>query len=276
MIIQKQIAHPHALMACLGLLCLTASNARDVTVTIQNLSPSGGVLLTPFWLGVHDGSFDLYDRGVAASMALERLAEDGSTGPLSDAFTASGAGGHQTTLLGPVIPPIAPGQSASHVFTLDPGSASDRYFSYASMVIPSNDAFVANGNPVAHPLFDAAGNFLSADILRLGNHVLDAGTEINDELPATTAFLGQAAPNTGPAQNGVVELHSGFNPVGTGGILDGSFLGFSFGNADFTGQGYSLARITVTSSQVPDGGGTLAFAGLVLGGLGFFARSRNR
>jgi hypothetical protein len=29
------------------------------------------------------------------------------------------------------------------------------YFSYVSMVLPSNDAFVANGDPMKHMIFDA-------------------------------------------------------------------------------------------------------------------------
>jgi len=34
-------------------------------------------------------------------------------------------------------------------FTPDAMSLMSRYFSYASMLIPSNDAFIANGNPLA-------------------------------------------------------------------------------------------------------------------------------
>jgi hypothetical protein len=36
--------------------------------------------------------------------------------------------------------------------------------------------------------------------------VLDAGTEVNDEAPANTAFFGQAAPNTGIDESGLVQF----------------------------------------------------------------------
>ena len=265
-----------------GSLCLliafhdATAFAADVRVTIQNLSPSGGTLLTPLWVGFHDGTFDLYDRGAPASAALERLAEDGMTGPLSGAFAASGAGGVDGTILASAgFPPFAPGAIASMDFSLDPLSPSHRYFSYAAMVIPSNDAFIGNGNPLAFPIFDGSGSFLGADFIVVGSMVLDAGTEMNDELPANTAFLGQAAANTGVDQSGNVELHAGFAPAGSGGILDGAFAGFSFANADFLSSGYSIARITVT--PVPEGSTVLTGAVLAgsLAGWAFLRRRQN-
>ncbi len=87
------------------------------------------------------------------------------------------------------------------------------------MIIPSNDAFVANGNPLAFPIFDSAGGFLGADFTVLGSQVLDAGTEVNDELPMNTAFFGQKAPDVGVPQGGVVSLHPGFLPPSAGRIL---------------------------------------------------------
>jgi len=250
--------------------------AADVRVTIQNLSPSGGTLLTPVWVGFHDGTFDLYDPGAPASAALERLAEDGMTGPLSGAFAASGAGGVDGTIFGSVgFPPFAPGSTASMDFSLNPHLPSHRYFSYASMVIPSNDGFIGNGNPLAFPIFDGSGSFLGADFIVLGTMVLDAGTELNDELPVNTAFFGQTSPNTGVDQNGNVELHPGFAPAGSGGILDGTFAGFSFANADFLSSGYSIARITVT--PVPEGSTVLTGTVLAgsLAGWAFLRRRQN-
>ena len=129
-------------------------NEVEVTVVIENLAPPGGNYLTPVWVGFHDGSFDLYDRGAPASGAIERLAEDGDTGPLSMAFD----GGAQATIPSDVgIPPLAPGETATMTFTLDGRDPSNRYFSYASMVIPSNDAFNANGDPRAYRVFNPGG-----------------------------------------------------------------------------------------------------------------------
>jgi hypothetical protein len=242
--------------------------AANVRVTIQNLAPVNGTFQTPVWVGFHDGAFDLYDQGAPASMALERIAEDGNTGPLNDAFSAAQPSGAQSVVPGPGGP-FAPSDMASMDFNLDGMSGNQRYFSYASMVIPSNDAFVANGNPLAFEIFDAAGNFLGADILVLGSQILDAGTEVNDELPMNTAFLGQMTPDTGVDENGTVQLHPGFLMI-DGGILDDPM----FANADFTAPGYQALRITI--SAVPDGGSAFGLLGIACATLAGFRGIRAR
>ncbi|NEN88240.1 MAG: hypothetical protein F6K48_04645 [Okeania sp. SIO3H1] len=50
-------------------------------------------------------------------------------------------------------------------FTLDASLASSRYFSYGAMGLPSNDAFIANENPLGIRIFDEDGNFLGADFI---------------------------------------------------------------------------------------------------------------
>ncbi len=242
-----------------GCVLLTSSFvwALSVQVTIQNLSPANGVFLTPLWVGFHDGSFDLYDRGTAIGGAsglpagLESLVEDGDTGPVSSNFGSSSAGGNggvDGTVLGVSsgLPgPIDPQETATSQ-TFDIQAGNNQYFSYASMVIPSNDAFIANGNPLIHELFDGMGNFVGADFFVLGSQVLDAGTEVNDEVPMNTAFLGQMDPNTGIAEGGTVESHLGFIPGGN--ILQ------AFPGGDFTESGYQVARISVSSvpAAVPE------------------------
>lgn len=236
----------------------------DVTLTIVNDSPANGTYFTPVWLGVHDGTFDLFDSGSAISPELERLAEDGNTAPLSAAFLASDGAGLDTTVLsGQGIPPFAPGESATITLRLDANNPKHRYLSFASMIIPSNDAFIGNGSPTAYPLFDASGNFIGSSILRLGSQVYDAGSEVNDELPANTAFFGQTAPDTGVTEDGVVRLHQGFNPVGSGGILDDP----QFANADFTADGFALfgleafETLAITTIGYDDGNVSLAWRG---------------
>jgi len=218
-----------------------------VVVTIENLAPNMGTFQTPFWVALHDGNFDIYDRDQPADFtfpqfpdALERLAEDGTTSVIASAFFAQGFGMIEATLPGPEGP-VAPGDIVSKSFLVDPHAASNRYFSYASMIIPSNDAFVANGNPIAHEVFDQHGNFVGGSFFITGAQVLDAGTEVNDEIPANTAFLGQAAPNTGADEQGAVVLHQGFNPLGSGGILDVP----RFAVAAFTQLGYPVLRVSL-------------------------------
>ena len=94
-----------------------------IRVTIANLAPANGTFLTPVWVGFHNGTFDLYDSGAAASAALERVAEDGDTGALTTAFSSFGAGTIQGTLGGG---PIAPGASVTFTFDLNPLDANNR------------------------------------------------------------------------------------------------------------------------------------------------------
>lgn len=250
---------------CFGFLIMASSaKAAEIRVTIENLAPANGNYLTPVWVGFHNGGFDIYDTDTPAAGFLERLAEDGNTAPISNAFTVIGSGTAQGTIPGPGGA-IAPGETAAMDFTLDGSLASSRYFSYASMVIPSNDAFIANENPIAFRIFDDWGNFLGANFFVSGAMVFDAGTEVNDELPANTAFFGQATPNTGVDENGMVHLHPGFLPPGSGGILDSSM----FANADFARDGYPVAQIRIDAVPVP---GALWLLGSGLVGLVGFGR----
>ncbi|MEM7517164.1 MAG: spondin domain-containing protein [Planctomycetota bacterium] len=224
---------------------------QRVRVTIENLAPGQGTFQTPFWVGFHDGTFDTYTGGVPASGpnallpfdALERIAEDGNTGPIMQAFATLPGTAVDRTVPGP-NGPIAPGDRAMSSFLLDPTNPEAAYFSYASMILPSNDAFIANGSPVAHRMFDDNGMFIASDFFVGGNEINDAGTEVNDEIPMNTAFFGQMAPDTGVEEGGVVFNHLGFNARGTGGILDD----FRYRNADFLAPGYPLLRFQFRSA----------------------------
>ena len=39
------------------------AEAVNIRVSIENISPSNGVAITPVWVGFHDGTFDSYDGG---------------------------------------------------------------------------------------------------------------------------------------------------------------------------------------------------------------------
>ena len=239
----------------------TAAQAVELKITVENLAPNQGVFFTPVWMGFHDGSFDIYDSGQLSSPELEALAEDGTNGPISDAFNEAVSGGQDTTLTAPAgfagAPVFDPGDRASVTLDIDP--ATQRFMSYASMLLPSNDAFFANGNPQALELFDAAGEFNGpVSFIIRSDRILDAGTEENTESDA--AFFNQSAPNTGNTTTDVIGLHPGFNgsfanPNGTPVVFLGGTSGpgvfFDATAADFSVPNYSIARITVEPADLP-------------------------
>lgn len=225
-----------------------------VVVTIENLAPEQGTFQTPFWVGIHDGhTFDTYNgntpassRPIQGSNAMESLCEDGSTASITADFATLVPGGVDATVPGP-NGPIAPGDVTSVSFVVDSEDPNSRYFSYASMVIPSNDFCLSNGNPKAHEVFDEEGNFVATDFFVTGAQALDAGTEVNDELPENTAFFGQQAPNTGVDENGLIGTIgqdrtdiTGFQPAGSGGVLDDP----RFAMSDFSVAGYPFVKIS--------------------------------
>lgn len=256
-----------------GLALPQAASAVPLKVTIESLVPNQGVFLTPVWVGFHDGGFDVYDRDVPAFAGLEPLAEDGNTAPISSRFiTEQGAGGGvDGTIPGPGGP-LNPGAVTMQTLEVDPGAG--RFFSYASMIIPSNDAFIANGNPLAHEIFDANGNFIGADFIVLGAEVLDAGTEQNTELDA--AFINQAGPNEGLDENGNVSSHPGFidssaNPGGTPIILGGlagplNTILIDSVAGDFTQNGFEVARFRVEVVPEPVTGAVVLIGLVALAG----------
>ncbi len=251
---------PQAIALSLGLLSTSVfAGEIDITVTIENLAPTNGTNQTPHWVGFHDGTFDLYNGGTPASFlpiegsrAIEQLAEDGNNAGVSADFATLQPSGVDATIAGP-NGPIAPGDVATMTFTLDSTNLGHRYFSYGSMVLPSNDFWYANGNPLAHPIFDDNGNFVAQDFIVNNLDILDAGTEVNDEIPENTAFFGQSAPNTGIDENGVI-LDFGdasdlvrFRPIEEGGnILSDE----RFSMADFALENYPLVKISFSIAPV--------------------------
>jgi hypothetical protein len=117
------------------------------------------------------------------------------------------------------------------------------------MIVPSNDAFVANDNPAAFRVFSDTGAFLGPNILVMGSMVMDAGSEVNDEVPMNTAFLAQMAPNTGVTEGGVVMIHLGFLPPGVGNILSDPVLPMPISNSRVTRLHESASRLC--PSRVP-------------------------
>lgn len=181
------------LAAAITLATCGSALAGSVRVTITNNQAADGVYLTPLFSAFHDGTFDTFSSGQKASASLERLAEDGDAGGLvADANAAGFTNGVITAPGGfPGAPVIDPGESASLVFNLNAG---ERFFSFASMVIPSNDLFIGNGDSMAFEIFDSMGNFTNIGPIRLfAKNVYDAGTEVNNGLGAPFNTAGGTA-----------------------------------------------------------------------------------
>ncbi|MGK7958026.1 MAG: spondin domain-containing protein [Crocosphaera sp.] len=207
-----------------GSVVTTAATAQAITlkVEVDNLGPDGGVALTPVWVGFHDGSFDSYNGGLPSERGLEQIAEDGIADTIAQDFldnltyVQDGVGGiFDADQVGTRVDgsvggsAITAGTSAMMTFEVTPDE-SNRWFSYVSMILPSNDYYVANGNPFAHdlmPLFEDPNATLSFTVGAAGT-VNDAGTEVNDfDTSAGNALFGipggQPVPGVGADQGGV-------------------------------------------------------------------------
>lgn len=223
--------------------------ATALQVTVENLSPEGGLAATPFWVGFHNGSFQLGRQNQSADRfgGLELLAEEGDTSELAARFDATSRG-IDATITAPAgfsgAPVFEPGETFSQIITVD-NTLRDRYFSFASMIIPSNDSFIANLNAREYEVFDKRGRFVRPVTINIyGRDVWDAGTEVND------AFGGAAFSTEGGSsvdENGAIHRSTGLGDfIGTG-LPTGTDL-----DSAFIGQ-TPLARITISLASRPSG-----------------------
>ena len=187
----------------LVLLSISVSAGEVVTVEVSNMHP-GLFSFTPPWVAFHDGTFDAFDAGSPASMGIETIAELGDFSVLAGEFAGSAASGVDGAVLSDdPPPPFLPGEGGA--LMLDIGDASvHRYFSFASMLLPSNDAFIGNDDPMAYEIFDAGGSFLGPVTIDVyASDVWDAGTEVND-ISSGPAFVVGADATAGTDEDGMV------------------------------------------------------------------------
>lgn len=258
------------LLSTIVLMGFTATTyALPVTVTITNNSSGFGVGLAPVWVGFHNGSFDSYNLGEAASSELETLAEVGSPAPLSNTFAANGTlaatGLVQTGTRVQGNTGMLPQGAVQELMFDVANDGSNSFFSYAAMILPSSDYFIANANPFG---IDLSSLFSSGGVFEfnigLPGSIRDAGTEINDFAfsagnPLVGIPGGDAA--NGADQNGVIAtvIDPFANFLGTPDGFDLAPLNFN--NSDLYPNGIATIRISVASVPIP---GTLALAGIGL------------
>lgn len=209
-----------------SLASLGSANAVDLEISITNLTQ--GNHFTPRLVVAHTADADVFEVGQPASTPLAWLAE---AGVIMTSQDANSAGSNFEGLLGPAD--TDNGSNTWHFFgglvspatTLTYASfdTMDKpYLSIASMLIPSNDAFVGLDSILIPTEAGTYTYYLNA---------YDAGTELNDELSATRTDITEE----GGASLGGYGLPgmagSGADPIaptlGTGGTGVGAKVGFA-------------------------------------------------
>ncbi len=195
----------------------------QIQVTVENLAPANSVAFAPLRVGFHGGTYDSFDNGSAASDAIISIAEGGSGADWFPAFAAADPTATLGTVAADAGGPLLAGGTGSAVFTIDPSV--NRYFSFGSMVVPSNDFFIGNDDADQYQLLDSDGNLLISSITQYGRDVWDAGSEVNGAFGA--AFIAGSVNDDRIAENGVVSF---------------DFLGLDVFNGLTTGAGYEFDR----------------------------------
>ena len=150
----------HALAGLILTATATTSFAANYEVTITNVTP--GQFFTPQMVVTHPRNVHLFILGEPASMELEILAEGGDTAPLTMMFEDSSYDIQTIPGL------LGPGESTSITLSGQPGHG---YLSFAAMMIPTNDSFVAVDH-LRLPHYRTVTKMLPA---------YDSGTEVNDQ-----------------------------------------------------------------------------------------------
>lgn len=229
----RLLAAAAALSASLGAHAMST----QVTVTIENLAPASGVAFAPLHVAFNNGSYDAFNLGQTASPAIISVAEGGAGGAWQMAFGAADPGAVRGTIGGL----LQAGGSAMQSFMVD--GTVNPYFTFAAMVVPSNDFFIGNDSPTRYQLFDGAGQLQLSSITVQARQIWDAGSEVFD--PAAAAFVGDNGLRED--QNSVVSFNfaelAAFNGLTTG-------AGYTFNSQ--LAAGTDVYRISFTAAPVPE------------------------
>ena len=179
-----------------------SAGEKKIEVQITNLSAK--IVLTPPVVAAAREEIPVFQLTEPASEALEMLAEGGITGELAAMFEAHNASVAQA------VDPILPG----HTLTLYVYGQRNSRISLASMLLPTNDGFVALNGKRIKP-FGTTTVYLPA---------YDAGTEDNDEycenIPGPLSCGNGVGYNPDPGE-GFVYPHPGTH--GEGGVSAAEF-----------------------------------------------------
>jgi hypothetical protein len=196
----KSMRYALTATAISGLLLTTSASADGNTtyqVTITNLT--NAVSFTPILVTSHRKGVSLYEPGSAASDELAAIAEGGDIAPMTAVLQADPRVADVQNSAGL----LAPGASVTVSVSAKHGA---RHISLASMMLPTNDGFIAL-NSVRAPRHGTASYYSQG---------YDAGTEPNDELcisiPGPTC--GGEGPSPGVDGEGYVHINRGIHGIG--------------------------------------------------------------
>ena len=176
-----------------------ASGGPSYHVTITNLTHS--INFTPILVASQRRAVPIFELGSPASDELAAVAEGGDTTLLAALLNAD----RQVVDVQNSGGLLAPGASVTVVVDAKRGA---RHISLASMLLPTNDGFIALDS-VRAP--------------RHGSRVIyipgyDAGTETNDEscanIPGPTCDGMALSPGEDPEDEGYVHVHRGIHGIG--------------------------------------------------------------
>lgn len=189
-----------AVVAASLLLSAGVASADDdnkyYEVSVTNLTRTQS--FTPILVASHKSGVQLFELGSAASEELAMLAEGGDVAPLTAVLVANS----RVSSVANSGDLLAPGATT----TIQISASKAGYISLASMLIPTNDAFIALNNVKVSNKHKAT--FYSP--------AYDAGTEMNDEsclsIPGPVCGGEGYSPNA--AGEGYVHIHGGIHGIG--------------------------------------------------------------
>lgn len=254
----------------LGLAVANQVNAVQVQVSVENLAPDNSVAVAPLRFGFGNGTFDAFNNGEAAFLLgnatvaeapITTIAEGGSGSNWFPAFEAAEPDANLGSVVGTTGnagPPFTPGETSSSIIEVDTGN---QFFTFGTMVVPSNDFFLGNDSPTQYQAFDSGGNLLINSITLTASDIWDAGTET--ENPTNAAFLAVGTNALREDENGVV--HFNFSELSTFDGLD-TAEGYVF-DSDLLSASTEVLRISFEVVPEPSTAviSLLAAAGLAVG-----------
>jgi len=174
----------------------SADDNGSYEVKITNLTR--GSVFTPALVLTSEKGLSIYSEGEAASDELAQLAEGGATQPLLDALTATGKVKSSAS-----SGLIFPGKTVTVNIAMDDDA---KRISFASMILPTNDGFIAANALKAPKKGKSRVVYIKA---------LDAGSEMNDEscLNIPGPHCGGEGYNAATGE-GYVHVHSGIHGDG--------------------------------------------------------------